>query len=115
MGFRDRLAVAEVRWVTRPRIGWLWKLYLEVGPDIELFRWRLLTTRFISSDMGTESGLADVRDVLPEFFQWLGSDVTAPRQEFLWPLTVFSLGWHHCMDHVAEQVHGVSRDGTEGH
>ena len=82
----------------------LWKIFLECGPDVQLIRWRLKCTRTIISDQGTESGMADVRDCLNDFFKFIGSTLQSVPQVWLFPLCIYSVGWHHRFDHVLQDV-----------
>lgn len=47
----------------------LWMALLEFGPDIVSLRHFCNNVRSVTTDMGTESGLCDLPDVLPEFLQ----------------------------------------------
>ena len=82
----------------------LFKIYCETGPDTVLMRWRLRHTRFVCSDQGTESGIADAADILNDFYIWLGSPCRVEPTRFLFPLCVYSAGWHHRFDHILIEV-----------
>ena len=84
--------------------GFLWKLFLESGPDIALLRWRLRAIRGFSSDFGVEAGVADSKDVLPSFLQYIGCVLPCSQERFLFPLAVWSRGWHHLWDQVAQEI-----------
>ena len=81
----------------------LWKLFLETGPDLSLLRWKLSRIRGFCTDQGTEAGIADCRDMLPEFLQYIGSSLASIciREEFLFPLCFWCIGWHHMFDNAA--------------
>ena len=85
-------------------MSFLFELFLETGPSVEKMRWKLNQICGICSDYGTEHEIVDVADCLPEFFQWIGSPVHVPRQGWLMPRAVYSCGWHHKWDHIAQEV-----------
>ena len=81
----------------------LWKFWLETG-TVALMRWRLATVKGIISDFGTESDICDSRDLLPEFLAAIGWQEKVTRLEYLFPMAIWSCGWHHQWDHIAQWV-----------
>ena len=83
----------------------LWKIFLEIGPDVPALRWKLRHTRGFITDQGTEADLADCSDVLPDFLRWIGfNGEIPPPEDFLFPLALWSCGWHHKFDNIALEV-----------
>ena len=64
----------------------LWKLFLETGPSETLMRWRLRAVRGLTTDCGTEAGIAFLPDLLPFFWKALvaRSRYGPSRDCFLW-------------------------------
>jgi hypothetical protein len=83
--------------------GFLWKIFLETGPDEELLRLRLAHVKGVTTDFGTEAGIADSNDCLQEFLIAIGSPLKVGPTKYLLPNAVFNAGWHHLLDHVAEE------------
>jgi hypothetical protein len=84
--------------------NFLWVAFLEVGPDAALMRWRLSRIAGFCTDRGTEAGMCDVRDILPEFFQAIGCAVFVERLDFLFPNAIWIPGWHHLWDNLIMTV-----------
>ena len=62
------------------------------------------------TDWGTESGIADCEDLLPEFLKAIGYVGPLPAKEkFLFPRAMWMPGWHHCADGLAKTVLGGFR------
>lgn len=49
----------------------LWMVMLETGPSYLAMRRYLNSIRSMTTDQGTEFGLADLPDILPDFIQFL--------------------------------------------
>ena len=86
--------------------GILWAIFLESGPDATLIRFRLERVRGWCTDQGVERGVADVEDLLPEFFAAIGSPVQVEKKRFLFPRALWVPGWHHMFDGVCKAVLG---------
>ena len=73
----------------------LWALFLEIGSDPLMMRWRLACIRGFCTDMGVECGIADAPDLLPEFLSAIGVNVKVPRLRFLFGFAFWTPGWNH--------------------
>ena len=52
--------------------AFLWCIFLETGPDVLVFRWRLFQVKGMATDRGIEKDICDVADVLPDFLLAIG-------------------------------------------
>ena len=82
----------------------LWKILLVTGPHESAFRQRLRAIRCFCTDGGTEASIADTRDVLGEFLDFVGCDLVVEKQEYLFPLAIFMSGWHHRWDNILKET-----------
>ena len=82
----------------------LWKIYIEVGPNEALLRWRLKSIRGFTTDWGSESKLPYLRDCLQTFLVSIGSTLEVTPAKFLFPLAVWACGWHHKWDNIMREV-----------
>jgi hypothetical protein len=86
----------------------LWQIFLVVGPSITLMRQFTNNVIAITTDMGTESKLADFPDILHDFYWFIsGSDAlaaTVPRQAYLFPVALVAAGWRHIFDTVLKRT-----------
>jgi hypothetical protein len=84
--------------------AFLWTVFLEIGPFPELIRKRLLRIRGWTTDWGTESGICNTADVLPQFLHAIGYQHPVPQQLYMFPRAVWVPGWHHLWDGVAKDA-----------
>jgi hypothetical protein len=47
--------------------AFLWAIFLEIGPCVRSIRWKLMNVISFCTDKGTEKGLVELTDILPEF------------------------------------------------
>ena len=76
-------------------VATLWAIFLQVGPhynDIRNFCNRVCC---ITSDMGTEIGIADYKDILFPFCKTLRIPIpsTAEEQQYIFPHALMPVGW----------------------
>ena len=78
----------------------LWQVFLIAGPHPNGMRRFLNRIRSITTDLGTERLLAGVRDLLPEFYVWIGAKLVRPipRRTWLFPRALAAPGWCHIND-----------------
>ena len=91
------------------RMCLLWQLWLLAGPSMKSMRAWLGTVRTSISDWGTESGMLDAPDLLPQFFGDLtGKPCTEAAQPgtFLFPRAVWVPGWNHIWSNILKDVCG---------
>ena len=85
----------------------LWQIFLIAGPRFDHIRSFLWRVRSITTDMGVERNIVDIRDVLKEFF-WLVDhtfDVSAySDEEWLWPNAWQIPGWKHAWDLLLQKA-----------
>ena len=84
----------------------LWQLFLMAGPTYTKMRRILKRVRAMTLDFGTESGMVDVRDILPAFFRFIGAPL--PRnyevQDHLFPVAILQPGLRHSMDYESSSI-----------
>ena len=75
----------------------LWLIFLQVGPFFADIRNFCNSVAGITSDMGTEKGLADYKDILIPFCKALQINIprNAIAQEYLFPHALCTIGWMH--------------------
>ena len=80
----------------------LWQLFLVTGS--EFLRWVCSRVRAIVSDQGTEAGIANLTDILPEF-QWMirWGGATEPHVDKLFPRAPQVPGWKHLWDGLLQR------------
>ena len=84
----------------------LWLVFLVAGPSEETMRFWLDSVESLNTDFGTESGLADVPDLLPLFFHWLLNDAgplpLIVQGSFLFPDAMGVAGWNHLWSNLVK-------------
>ena len=83
--------------------SFLWCVFLECGADLNTIRWKLSRIRGFTTDRGTERGLADMHDVLPDLCESLGLPAS-PRGKYLFPRVCWFPGWHHLLDNIIQDT-----------
>ena len=83
--------------------AFLWVQFLECGGDWVIIRFKLGRCRGFTTDRGTEAGITELEDCLPEFLESLGI-FGCPRIEFLFPNSIWTPGWHHLNDGTIQEV-----------
>ena len=78
----------------------LWMLILIVGPEYWSLRGILRRIRSFTTDLGGEFLVRDVKDSLIGFMRAVGARVPrkAVVEDWLFPMCLAAVGWHHCMD-----------------
>lgn len=87
----------------------LWGLFLCFGPTLFQMRHLLRSIRWVVSDFGVESSIADAVDCLPTWAHWAKGLPTeeAPlpnASAFLLPLAVFVPGWNHLFSNIIKDA-----------
>eukprot|EP00969_Alexandrium_andersonii_P241582 10667850-Alexandrium_andersonii.AAC.1 len=87
----------------------LWQIWLIAGPaQATLEKWRA-SVRVIVTDWGTEAGIADAPNLIPQFMEWLshssktaaeGRKLAFTAAERLFPRSIFVPGWNHIWDNL---------------
>ena len=80
----------------------LWQMWLMFGPSYSQMRAALLRVKALVVDFGTESGLPELRDILPAFFKFIKAPLPANYaiQQFLFPRAVLQPGMRHSVDRL---------------
>ena len=81
----------------------LWALYLVAGPDPNILRWVCWNVRSITTDMGTERLIAQMRDLVPGMFRVLGAP-RAPLMSRMFPFASPVAGWLHFWDLMLQKL-----------
>ena len=98
------------------RVGWLiilsktvasvWQIYLMVGPEFEQVRAFCGCVRSFTTDMGVKRLLAQVTDMLPDFYRlWLGVSLPRGAEQLLRliPKALQIGGWRHLFDTLIQR------------
>ena len=81
----------------------LWAIFLEVGGDEGLFFEYTNSVRSLTTDMGTESGLANFPDCRSAFLARVRGNESIPavvEGSFCFPSCLQTPGWHHAWDSI---------------
>jgi hypothetical protein len=83
----------------------LWQIWLMAGPSYTQMRNFLARVRSLTVDMGTERLLADFRDILPAFFNYIKAPLpnNVVLQPFLFPRCVMQPGMRHNVDRLIKR------------
>ena len=84
--------------------AFLWAIFLEIGPCFRSIRWKLMNVISFCTDKGTEKGLVELTDILPDFCRTIGIQEHCERLGFLFPVAFWIPGWHHMWDGIVLQV-----------
>ena len=86
-------------------IALLWQLWLVCGPSFSALKFVTERVQAICSDMGTESGIANMVDILPAFFRMIAPGMqTSSPHERLFGRALQVPGWRHLWDNILRRT-----------